>query len=195
MRWLLLAAWRRLRWGLLQIAVIEFARNVVGLKDANSAEFSQATSQPVVVFMPEISTTHKVQGGHAEWWGAPTGGREARLLIGRTSNSSRRRTSQRRASCGSHAFDGLPQGGTMRLGARRTVLQTVNCMAAKLYQKEEYIDERHRHRCAASALPPRCLLSFEAAGPAAPTQATCGPPHHTPTLTACVCACACTGTR
>ena len=27
------------------------------------------------------------------------------------------------------------KGGTMRLGARRTVLQTVNCTAAKLYQQ------------------------------------------------------------
>lgn len=35
----------------------------------------------------------------------------------------------------------------MRLGARRTVLQTINCITAKLYQKEHYIDERHRHRC------------------------------------------------
>ena len=34
----------------------------------------------------------------------------------------------------------------MRLGARRTVLQTINCITAKLYQKERHIDERHRHR-------------------------------------------------
>jgi hypothetical protein len=34
----------------------------------------------------------------------------------------------------------------MRLGARRTVLQTVDCIAAKLYQSEQYVDERHRHR-------------------------------------------------
>ncbi len=79
-----------------QIAVIEFARNVLGLTDANSTEFAPATQHPAVVFMPEISTTHK--------------------------------------------------GGTMRLGARRTVLQTVQCISAKLYQKETFIDERHRHR-------------------------------------------------
>ncbi|GFH19041.1 UTP--ammonia ligase, partial [Haematococcus lacustris] len=78
------------------IAVIEFARNVLGLKDANSIEFAPGTSSPAVVFMPEISTTHK--------------------------------------------------GGTMRLGARKTVLQTMSCMSAKLYQREAYIDERHRHR-------------------------------------------------
>jgi CTP synthase len=37
-------------------------------------------------------------------------------------------------------------GGTMRLGLRRTILQTVDCLAAKLYQREAHIDERHRHR-------------------------------------------------
>ncbi|KAG2429539.1 hypothetical protein HXX76_010774 [Chlamydomonas incerta] len=80
----------------MQIAVIEFARNVLGLTDANSTEFAPACAHPAVVFMPEISTTHL--------------------------------------------------GGTMRLGGRRTVLQTMNCMSAKLYQKEQFIDERHRHR-------------------------------------------------
>jgi CTP synthase len=40
--------------------VIEFARNVLGMTDANSTEFAAATPHPVVVFMPEISTTHKV---------------------------------------------------------------------------------------------------------------------------------------
>ena len=68
----------------MQIAVIEFARNVLGLADANSAEFDPATPTPVVVFMPEGSITHK--------------------------------------------------GGTMRLGTRRTILETVDCMTAKLYQ-------------------------------------------------------------
>lgn len=79
-----------------QVAVIEFARNVLGIKDADSTEFNQGTANPAVVFMPEISTKH--------------------------------------------------MGGTMRLGARRTVLQSISCLTAKLYQKEQYIDERHRHR-------------------------------------------------
>ena len=64
--------------------MIEFARSVLGLADANSAEFDGASATPVVVFMPEGSTTHK--------------------------------------------------GGTMRLGARRTILQTMDCITAKLYQ-------------------------------------------------------------
>ena len=80
----------------MQLAVVEFARHVLGLADANSAEFDGATPHPAVVFMPEGSTTHK--------------------------------------------------GGTMRLGARRTVLETVDCISAKLYQAEQYVNERHRHR-------------------------------------------------
>ncbi len=42
----------------LQIAVIEFARNVLGLAGANSTEFDEATPHPTVIFMPEGSKTH-----------------------------------------------------------------------------------------------------------------------------------------
>ena len=37
----------------MQIAVIEFARNVVGWADANSAEFTNASQHPVIDLMPE----------------------------------------------------------------------------------------------------------------------------------------------
>lgn len=40
--------------------VMEFARNVLGLQEANSTEFAAATPHPVVVFMPEIRW--------AWWW-------------------------------------------------------------------------------------------------------------------------------
>lgn len=95
----------------MQIAVVEFARNVMGWREANSTEFEPATPHPTVVFMPEGSTTHK--------------------------------------------------GGTMRLGSRRTLLQTVDCIAAKLYQKEEYVDERHRHRYEVN---PELVPQFEERG-------------------------------
>jgi len=42
----------------LQIAVIDFARNVCGMKEANSSELCPDTKDPVVVYMPEISKTH-----------------------------------------------------------------------------------------------------------------------------------------
>lgn len=38
----------------MQIAVIEYARSVLGLKDANSTEFDPNTKNPCVIFMPEV---------------------------------------------------------------------------------------------------------------------------------------------
>ncbi|GFZ19361.1 CTP synthase family protein [Actinidia rufa] len=37
-------------------------------------------------------------------------------------------------------------GSTMRLGSRRTLFQTPDCITAKLYHNSEYVEERHRHR-------------------------------------------------
>jgi len=37
----------------MQLAVIEFARNVCGLKNASSTEFDAKTNQPVIDLMPE----------------------------------------------------------------------------------------------------------------------------------------------
>ncbi|XP_020089335.1 CTP synthase-like [Ananas comosus] len=42
----------------MQIAVIEFARSVLNLKDANSTEFDPETKNPCIIFMPEGSKTH-----------------------------------------------------------------------------------------------------------------------------------------
>jgi len=45
----------------LQTAVIEFSRNEIGWEAANSTEFDEQTPHPVVIFLPESSTT--VMGG------------------------------------------------------------------------------------------------------------------------------------
>ena len=42
----------------LQIATIEFSRNVLGMEGANSTEFEDNPEHAAVVFMPEISKTH-----------------------------------------------------------------------------------------------------------------------------------------
>ncbi|KAJ0017766.1 hypothetical protein Pint_11685 [Pistacia integerrima] len=42
----------------MQIAVIEYARSVLGLRDANSTEFDVNCKNPCVIFMPEGSKTH-----------------------------------------------------------------------------------------------------------------------------------------
>ena len=46
----------------MQIAVIEFARNVAGIPNAGSVEFDEKCHDPVVVFMPEIDP--KTMGGN-----------------------------------------------------------------------------------------------------------------------------------
>ena len=82
----------------LQIAVIEFARNVMGIKHAHSTELQVDTTEPIVVFMPEI--------------------------------------------------DKQTMGGTMRLGLRGTHMQpnTEWSSLRKLYNMDEVVNERHRHR-------------------------------------------------
>lgn len=85
----------------MQVAVIEFARNVIGWTDANSEEFDSATPHKVVVFMPEINPE--------------------------------------------------VMGGTMRCGARRTILHekedpAKRSLVSYLYGKDKDIMERHRHR-------------------------------------------------
>ena len=42
----------------LQVATIEFCRNVLGITDATSTEFDADAANPAVIFMPEISKTH-----------------------------------------------------------------------------------------------------------------------------------------
>ncbi|KAI5849066.1 putative CTP synthase 1 [Tricharina praecox] len=42
----------------MQVAVVEYARNVCGMKDAHSVEISAETPNPVIIFMPEGSKTH-----------------------------------------------------------------------------------------------------------------------------------------
>ncbi|KAJ6572171.1 CTP synthase N-terminus-domain-containing protein [Mycena capillaripes] len=41
-----------------QLAVIEWARNILGISDATSSEFVLDTPSPLIMFMPEISKTH-----------------------------------------------------------------------------------------------------------------------------------------
>ncbi|GLU07303.1 hypothetical protein SLE2022_242660 [Rubroshorea leprosula] len=52
-------------------------------------------------------------------------------------------------------------GSTMRLGSRRTLLQTSDCITSKLYSNSEYVDERHRHRYEVN---PEMIKTLEEAG-------------------------------
>jgi len=62
----------------MQLAVVEFARNVCGLKGANSGEFSPETPYPVIDLLPDQKQITK-KGGQCAW-GLPCSlaGRHAR---------------------------------------------------------------------------------------------------------------------
>ncbi len=89
----------------MQVAVIEFARNIAGLSDANSSEFDKSSKHPVV-------------GLITEWLD------EAGQVNLRDESSD--------------------LGGTMRLGAQKSVL-TPDSFAREVYG-EDCVIERHRHR-------------------------------------------------
>ena len=38
----------------MQVAVIEYARSVLGVRDANSTEFDNDSKSPYIIFMPEV---------------------------------------------------------------------------------------------------------------------------------------------
>ncbi|WP_026477312.1 CTP synthase [Alkaliphilus transvaalensis] len=46
----------------MQLAVVEFARNVLGLKDAHSAELNPSTTNPVIALMPEQEDVEEMGG-------------------------------------------------------------------------------------------------------------------------------------
>ncbi|KAE8269518.1 hypothetical protein A4X09_0g2825 [Tilletia walkeri] len=72
-----------------QISVIEYARNVCGIKDAGSSELDAKCPDPVVIYMPEISKTH--MGGTMRLGLRPTifqDGKHATSKIGQLYGSS-----------------------------------------------------------------------------------------------------------
>ena len=46
----------------MQMAIVEFARNVAGFKDANSAELNPDTMHPVIYLMPEQNGVENIGG-------------------------------------------------------------------------------------------------------------------------------------
>ncbi len=80
----------------LQLTIVEFSRNVLGLDSAHSTECDPYTSFPVIDLLPEQKTVKDY-------------------------------------------------GGTMRLGSHKIILKK-NSLASTLYDGQETIFERHRHR-------------------------------------------------
>jgi CTP synthase len=70
----------------MQLAIIEYARNVVGLKSANSTEFDRATNHPVIALITEwqdLARGQQVRDEKSDLGGSMRlGAQEARLLPG-----------------------------------------------------------------------------------------------------------------
>ena len=77
----------------MQCAVIEFARNVLGLKDADSAEFNPATPHPVIYKLRELEGVEKMGGNMrlGKWPCLIEPGTFAHKAYGRTEISERHR--------------------------------------------------------------------------------------------------------
>lgn len=80
----------------LQLAIIEYAKDVLKIKDPNSTEIDERCENPVIDYLPE-------------------------------------------------QYKGINLGGTMRLGAYECKLNK-DCKVYQLYNNQELIKERHRHR-------------------------------------------------
>ena len=77
----------------MQLAIIEFARNVIGYRDADSIEFNPDTAHPVVAFLPDHGATDDL-GGTLRLGAYPCDLKEnslAHRLYGLTSISERHR--------------------------------------------------------------------------------------------------------
>jgi CTP synthase len=103
----------------MQLAVIEYARNVCGINGAGSEELQPQCDNPVIVYMPEVSRTNN----HFH-------------LVPRTPLLTK------------FQVDKTKLGGTMRLGKRASVFQEGTSWSRfrALYDSAPEIWERHRHR-------------------------------------------------
>ncbi|KAG5451010.1 CTP synthase 1 [Clonorchis sinensis] len=109
----------------LQCAVIEFARNVLGWKDANSTEFDPQTKHPVVIDMPEFNPGH--MGGTMR-----LGRRRTSLYFSTTADTYIGRT---------YGSSGLPITAAGDSAASRPSDSVVHRLI-----NSPFFDARHRHR-------------------------------------------------
>ena len=69
----------------MQLAVVEFARNVIGWQDANSTEFNPATTHPVIDLLPDQKDLAKMGGTMRLGEGTSVNWSPVRRLSGPTS--------------------------------------------------------------------------------------------------------------
>jgi CTP synthase len=124
----------------MQIAVIEFARNVCGVKAATSAEFVEEKGTPKVTSMLNLQSGQNGQNGVAEQTNGVSASPAQKRLLNDDDPD--------------HVIIFMPEGdktkmgGTMRLGRRTTHFQSPHSWSKlkPLYGNELNLHERHRHR-------------------------------------------------
>ncbi len=95
----------------MQCAVVEFARDVLGLEDANSTEFDQTTEHPVIWLMPEQQSVRE-RGGTMRLGSWPCA-----LAAGRDGPRGVRRSTRSRSGTAIATSSTTPTGGTSRTTA------------------------------------------------------------------------------
>ncbi|KAH8860549.1 CTP synthase 1, partial [Schistosoma japonicum] len=124
----------------LQCAVIEFARNVLGWKDANSTEFDPNTTRPIIIDMPEHNSG--IMGGTMR-----LGRRRTLLYLSEISKSYLQRTYKNSELPCTHLESqspNLPEPGAVGSDTSRDIL----CLDSIMHRliNAPYFDARHRHR-------------------------------------------------
>uniref|UniRef100_A0A5K4F3N0 CTP synthase n=1 Tax=Schistosoma mansoni TaxID=6183 RepID=A0A5K4F3N0_SCHMA len=124
----------------LQCAVIEFSRNVLGWKDANSTEFDPNTTHPVIIEMPEHNPG--IMGGTMR-----LGRRRTLLYLSEISKSYLQRTYKCSELICAHLDSQLKVSPECRANDSNTSSKTF-CSDSIMHRliNAPYFDGRHRHR-------------------------------------------------
>jgi CTP synthase len=140
----------------MQVAVIEYARNVLHWHDANSEEFAPNVPHKVVVYMPEISRTHMggtMRLGSRRTWFFDDAfdSLSARLYHPCSKN-------EESDDGGNDASDDASAASQ----ASSTAAAAADAETTRIVERgEQFIDERHRHRYEVN---PSFVEQFEDAG-------------------------------
>ena len=119
----------------MQLAVIEYARNVCNIPDADSEEFSSKPPDPVVIFMPEVDRT--TMGATMRLGLRPT-----YFQQGSDFSKLRKLYEQSRKTIGPR----VPANGTLLNGGHDAENGQQDSLSAKDGPAPLAINERHRHR-------------------------------------------------
>ncbi|VUZ46161.1 unnamed protein product [Hymenolepis diminuta] len=148
-----------------QLAVVEFARNILGWKDSNSTEFDPNTTHPVVIDMPEFNPGD--MGGTMRLGSRRTKFVVSPLVKDYLDNSKVAKITNR-LSCVS--VSGSEEDGSEDIAAnvstenesdKENFPDYLSCFNTYRLMNADHIDARHRHRYEVN---PKVINDFESNG-------------------------------